>query len=170
MVFDLELQKLSYGKFQTTKMTTTVNAIAQDLHRGVTWLAGDNGLYCYKNGQFVENELTELCKKVRIRHVSVTSEGAVLVSTYEKLGQLKYNLDGTLESWTPANGLAGSRVRVAEQISNGDIYVGTTSGLSIISPDGTITNITKDAKKYQVLTLLPLFQTVLRATAQLIPR
>ena len=138
------LQKLSNGKFQTTKMSTTINAIAQDLYRGVTWLAGDNGLFCYKNGQFIENDLTQLCKNVRIRHVSVTSEGAVLVSTYEKLGQLKYNLDGTLESWTTENGLVGSRVRVAEQFSNGDIYVGTTSGLSIISPDGTITNITKN--------------------------
>ena len=55
-------------------------------------------------------------------------------------------MDGTLESWTPANGLAGSRVRVAEQFSNGDIYVGTTSGLSIISPNGTITNINKNEK------------------------
>ena len=114
------------------------------MYRGVTWLAGDNGLFCYKNGQFIENDLTQLCKNVRIRHVSVTSGGAVLVSTYEKLGQLKYNLDGTLESWTTENGLVGSRVRVAEQFSNGDIYVGTTSGLSIISPDGTITNITKN--------------------------
>lgn len=137
------LQKLSNGKFQTTKMTTTVNAIAQDLFRNVTWIAGDNGLYCYKNASFIENELTQMCKDVRIRHVSVTAHGSVLVSTYEKLGQIKYNLDGTVEMWGPESGLAGSRVRVAEQFSNGDIYVGTTSGLSIISKDGTITNITK---------------------------
>ena len=137
------LQKLSYGKFQTTKMETTVNAIAQDLNRNVTWIAGDNGLYCYKNGIFITSEITDLCKGIRLRHVSVTKDGAVLISAYEKLGQIKYNLDGTVQNWTQDDGLAGNRVRVAEELSNGDIYVGTTSGLSIISPDGTITNITK---------------------------
>lgn len=126
------LQKLSYGKFQTTSMPTTVNAIAQDDFRKVIWLAGDNGLYCYKDNSFVENELTKYCKNVRIRHVSVTKNGALLVSTYEKFGQLKFNLDGTIESWTKANGLAGDRVRVAEEMSNGDLYIGTTTGLSIV--------------------------------------
>jgi ligand-binding sensor domain-containing protein len=81
------LQKLSNGKFQTTKMSTAVNAIAQDLERNVTWIAGDNGLYCYKNNHFYENEITEYCKGVRIRHVSVTEDGALLVSAYEKLGK-----------------------------------------------------------------------------------
>jgi len=140
------LQKLSNGKFQTTKMSTAVNAIAQDLERNVTWIAGDNGLYCYKNNHFYENEITEYCKGIRIRHVSVTEDGALLVSAYEKIGQVKFNLDGTVEKWTTDNGLAGSRVRVAERFSNGDIYAGTTSGLSIISPDGSITNINKNEK------------------------
>ena len=96
-------------------MSTAVNAIAQDLERNVTWIAGDNGLYCYKNNHFYENEITEYCKGVRIRHVSVTEDGALLVSAYEKIGQVKFNLDGTVEKWTTDNGLAGSRVRVAER-------------------------------------------------------
>lgn len=138
------IQKLSYGKFQTTSMPTTVNAIAQDKYRDVVWLAGDNGMYCYKDNKFQENWITKYCKNIRIRHVGVTSDNAVLVSTYEKFGQLKFNTDGSIECWTKETGLAGNRVRVAEQMSNGDLYVGTTTGLSIIEKDtGIITNIVK---------------------------
>lgn len=137
------LQRLSYSKFQTTYMPTGVNAIAQDLNRDVVWIAGDNGLYCYSHGLFIENEITRTCKNIRIRHVSLTKSGALLVSTYEKLGQLKFDLDGTMHSWNKKDGLAGSKVRVAEELSNGNIYVGTTTGLSIIHKDGTIKNITK---------------------------
>lgn len=138
------VQKLSYAKFQTVSMQTTVNAIAQDTFRNVVWLAGDDGLYCYQNNYFVENEITKYCKNIRIRHVSLTKNGALLVSTYEKLGQLKFNLDGSIESWTKKDNLSGERVRVAEELSNGDIYIGTTTGLSIVDAQtGKITNITK---------------------------
>lgn len=138
------VQKLSYGKFQTTPMPTTVNAIAQDTFRKVIWLAGDNGLYCYKDNELVENEITEFCKNIRIRHVTVTNDGELLVSTYEKYGQIKIDLNGNIKFWTKNDGLAGNRVRVAEKISNGDIYVGTTTGLSIIDgKTGNITNIIK---------------------------
>ncbi|MBP5401982.1 MAG: HD domain-containing protein [Treponema sp.] len=141
------VEKISYSKFQTTSMSTTINAIAQDTFRNVVWLAGDDGLYCYRNGLLVENSITRLCKNIRIRHVSLTKDGALLVSTYAKYGQLKIDLNGNVTSWTKEKGLAGNRVRVAEEMSNGDIYVGTTNGLSIIhKKDGTITNITKGDK------------------------
>jgi hypothetical protein len=38
------VQKLSYGKFQTTNLSTTVNAIAQDTFRDVIWIGCDDGL------------------------------------------------------------------------------------------------------------------------------
>ncbi|MCR4579261.1 MAG: HD domain-containing protein [Treponema sp.] len=139
------IQKLSYGKFQTTNMPTTVNAIVKDTFRDLVWLGCDKGLACYKNNQFQENEITEYCKNTRIRHVAVTDNGALLVSCYEKHGQIRFNLDGSVENWTRKDGLAGDRVRVAEESKNGDIYVGTTTGLSII--DGKtkeITNIVKN--------------------------
>ncbi len=138
------IQKLSYGKFQTTKMATTVNAIAQDSFRNVTWLGCDDGLYCYKDNNFVENEFTEYCKDTRIRHVGVTSDGAVLVSCYEKHGQVKYDLDGTIHQWMKENGLAGDKTRISFQTKSGELYVGTTTGLSIINQKtGEITNIRK---------------------------
>jgi putative nucleotidyltransferase with HDIG domain len=139
------IQKLSYGKFQTTNMPTTVNAIVQDTYRDAVWLGGDNGLYCYQNNKFVENEITRTCTATRIRHVGITEDGALLVCCYEKHAQLKFNLDGSVEHWSKENGLAGNKVRVAIQDKKGDLYIGTTTGLSIVhKSDGTITNINKD--------------------------
>lgn len=141
------LEKLSFGKFQTTNMDTSINAILQDKFRNVVWLAGDDGLYCYKNNELITNEITNYCKNTRIRHISLTKNGSLLVSTYEKFGQLKFNLDGTINKWTKENGLAGNKVRVAEEMSNGDLYVGTTTGLSIIdAKTGKIQNIYKGEK------------------------
>ena len=139
------IQKLSYGKFQTTNMSTTVNAIAQDKFRDVVWLGCDDGLYCYKNNTFIENEITDYCRNVRIRHVEVTGSGDILVSCYEKHGQLKFNTDGSVSRWVKDEGLAGNKVRVATEMKNGELYVGTTTGLSIINEKtGQITNINKN--------------------------
>ena len=139
------IQKLSYGKFQTLNMSTSVNAIAQDSFRNVVWLGCDDGLHCYKNDEFIQNDITRFCKNVRVRHVGVTEDGALLVSCYEKYAQLKFNLDGSVENWNKDDGLAESRVRVAAKIKNGDLYVGTTGGLSIIdNKTGKITNINKN--------------------------
>ena len=138
------IQKLSHGRFQTTHTPTTVNAIAQDKFRDVVWFGCDDGLYCYKNNKFITNNITDFCKNSRIRHVGVTSDGAVLVSAYEKIGQVKFNLDGSIQQWKKEDGLAGDRVRVAIQTQNKDLYVGTTSGLSVIDhASGKITNIYK---------------------------
>lgn len=136
------IERLSYSKFQTTFMSTTVNAIAQDTNRDVVWIAGDDGLYCYSNGKFIDNEITDYCKNVRVRHVAMTREGDLLVSTYEKLGQIKFSKDGKIQSWKKTDGLAGNKVRVCEQMRSGDLFVGTTTGLSIIGRDGSIKNIT----------------------------
>ena len=127
------VQKLSHGRFQTTHTPATVNAIAQDDFRDVVWFGCDDGLYCYKNNKFITNEITDFCKDARIRHVGVTEDGALLVSAYEKIGQVKFNLDGSREQWKKENGLAGDRVRVAIQTKNKELYVGTTTGLSVIN-------------------------------------
>ncbi len=146
------IQKLSYGKFKTTNLPATVNAIAQDKFRNVIWLGCDDGVRCYNKEKdiLIENQITKLCKNIRVRHVDVTEEGAVLICCYEKYAQLKISLDGTVKYWTSSEGLAGDRVRVAKQIKNGDLYVGTTMGLSIINhKTGEITNI--DKNNYSVL-------------------
>lgn len=138
------IERLTFSKFKTTTMDTTVNAIAEDTKRDFVWLGADNGLYCLQKNFFIENELTEFCRNVRVRDVSCSPDGTVLVSCYEKLGEVILSPDGKIRNITHADGLAGNKVRVGIKVSSGDIYVGTTSGLSIISAgDGGITNITK---------------------------
>lgn len=140
------VEKLSKTQFTVIPVPTTVNAIAEDTFRNVYWFAGDNGLYCYDFKKFITNEITEYCKNIRIRDVSVCKDGSLLVSTYEKLGQLMFKLDGSVISWTKDTGLTGNRTRVALLHSNGDLYVATTNGLNIIHKaraNGEIKQITK---------------------------
>lgn len=138
------IQKINKAKFRTVSLIQTVNAIAEDPVRGVVWLGCDNGLLCQKDNDLVENEITRKFKNVRIRHVDVARDGTLLVSCYEALGQVNISIDGKVQSWTKENGLAGNRVRVALKASDGDVYVGTTSGLSIIDgKTGEITNVNK---------------------------
>lgn len=139
------IQRLAPTKFNMIKMPSSVNACAWDSKRHVMWIGMDKGLCCQDGNRFFKNNLTDLCSNVRIRDVSVTPDGSVLVSTHERLGQLEYKQDGTIVSWKKSDGLAGERVRVALKHSNGDLYVGTASGVSIIdAKDGSIQNFTKE--------------------------
>ena len=140
------IQKFSHTKFKTKDMGVAVNAIARDEKREVTWLAADNGLLCIKNGNPVKNSITEFCKNIRVRDVVYNKDGSILVSTYEKLGQLKISPDGSIKSWRKKEGLTGNKVRVALEASDGNLYIGTTTGLNIVEKrTGSIRQITKEA-------------------------
>ncbi|MBP3743174.1 MAG: hypothetical protein J6J00_09340 [Treponema sp.] len=130
--------KLTNGKFKMTKLGVTVNSIAED-QKGTVWVGTDSGVQCYENDIPVTNTLTEYTKGLRIRDVAVTRNGDILVSCYTKPGQLRY--DGWhITNWTTDEGLAGNKVRVAIEAESGELYVGTTTGLSIIHKDGSIKN------------------------------
>ncbi|MBQ9539124.1 MAG: hypothetical protein IJU95_07620 [Treponema sp.] len=132
--------KLTYCRFKMFRTGTTSNAIAEDLD-GRVWVGTDNGVMCYIGGQQVTNALTKFTQDIRVRHVDVTENGDILVSCYRKPGQLRYNtLTGKITSWSSDEGLAGNKVRVAIEGGEGELYVGTTTGLSIIHKDGTIIN------------------------------
>ncbi len=138
------IEKLTPAKFRTTTMKTTINAIAEDTTRGLVWLAGDNGLYCLKNRTFVENELTKACSNVRIRDVTVSYDGTVLVSVYEKPTEVIMTPEDKIYSLSQDDGLAGYKARIAIKTRNGDLYIGTTSGLSIVNgKTGKIRNFGK---------------------------
>ena len=131
--------KLTHGKFDVTKIGTTVNAIVED-DVGRVWLGTDKGVRCYVGEREIKNALTEYTSGVRIRHVGTTFKGEILVSCYTKPAQLLYNpRTGAIKSWTSDDGLAGNKVRLAIEANPGEYYVGTTTGLSVIHADGTIT-------------------------------
>ena len=130
--------KLTNGKFKMNILDVTVNSITED-RLGKIWAGTDEGVYCYENDRRVENMLTEYTRGLRIRDVETTRNGDLLVSCYTKPGQLRY--DGKeIKSWTTDEGLAGNKVRVAIETKPGELYVGTTTGLSIIHEDGSIKN------------------------------
>ena len=130
--------KLTNGKFKMTKLGITVNSIAED-QKGTVWVGTDNGVQCYENDIPVTNTLTEYTKGLRVRDIAVTRNGDILVSCYTKPGQLRY--DGWhITNWTTDEGLAGNKVRVAIEAESGELYVGTTTGLSVIHKDGSIKN------------------------------
>ncbi len=138
------IEKMSQGKFRTITMPIAINAICEDPVRSVKWLGADNGLYCYKDNDFIENEITELCKGIRVRHVGMTADNELLVTSYSDLSQICVKPDNSIRIWTKKDGLAGLKCRVSIKTSWGDYYVGSTQGLSIIHENGFITSITRD--------------------------
>lgn len=144
------LLKMNRGLFKTYHLPSSVNAIAEGKD-GRVWLGCDKGLVCYSvsaDGSLTEedNEVTQFCGGARIRHVGIAGNGDILVSTYAVLGQLRFSPDGSLVSqWKKEDGLVGEKVRVAiESSKTGDVYIGTTKGLSVVDKDsGKIVSYTK---------------------------
>ena len=150
------LQKVTIGRFTMIDLNYAVNALVDSGEDGI-WAGTNEGLLCFRNGEFVENNLTEYCEDLRIRHVGITKNGDVLINGYRKPGFIRASkVPGTgygdngevpqyiIRNWTTDDGLAGNKTRVSLEIDNGDIYVGTTTGLSIIRPDGSVHTFTKE--------------------------
>ena len=132
--------KLTHGKFNFTKLDTTVNAIAED-EVGRMWLATDKGVRCYVGEKEISNNFTESTKGLRIRHVGVTFKNEILAACYTKPGLFLYNpRTSKIRTWSTDDGLAGNKVRLAIETAPGEYYVGTTTGLSIIHSDESIKN------------------------------
>ena len=122
------------------KTETTSNSIAEGKD-GRIWIGTDKGVLCVQDNKLVSNNLTEYTSGVRVRHIEIAANGDILVSCYSKPGQLRYDVRSkTIKSWTVDNGLAGNKVRVAIETRQGELYVGTTNGLSVIHKDGSIKN------------------------------
>ena len=143
------LQKITIGRFSMVNLDSAVNAIAEDSDNSL-WIGTDNGLLNYKNHNFYENDLTRYCGNNRIRHVALAKNGDILINTYREPGFIRASkIHGSngkykIRNWSTKEGLAGNKTRVAIESSNGEIYVGTTTGLSIIRKDGSVHNFTKE--------------------------
>ncbi len=139
------LQKMSKGKFWTETMPFSVNAICEDPLRGVTWLACDDGMHCYGENDFVENKITEFCKNMRVRHVGLTKDGELLVSSYSEIPLIRVLPNDEIKVWSKRDGLSSTKGRMSIKTVNGDYYIGTPQGLSIIHhEDGHISTLTRD--------------------------
>ena len=138
------LYKLSRAKFLTISTETSVNSICEDTWRNVTWIGSDKGVLCYQNGKFVDTELGELTKGLRVRHVGLTSDNEIIVSTFSTdIPQIRMTARDEITTWSVDDGIVGNRDRVSIKTSKGDYYVGTAQGLTVIYKNGTIDTISK---------------------------
>lgn len=137
---NMGIGKISPGKFIMNHLDYSINSICQD-NSGLVWIGSDEGLLCYDNELLVTNNLTEFCKNVRVRHVGLAKNGDLLVNCYSEPAMVRYS-DGKILNWTKDDGLAGNKTRVSIEIDNGDLYCGTTTGLSIIDNKGQIKSFT----------------------------
>ena len=137
------LRKISRGKFSTVSMETSVNAICEDKNRQLTWIGTDNGVYCYKDHQFIQNKLTEITKGCRVRHIAFTKDDELLISSYSDYPQICVSKDDQMKIWKTSDGIS-AKTRVAIKTSSGDYYLGTTAGLTIIHKDGQIRTLTRN--------------------------
>ncbi|MCR4741267.1 MAG: hypothetical protein K5866_00130 [Treponema sp.] len=150
------LYKLSRGKFQTIPTDITINAICEDTYRDLVWLASDNGILCYKDNQFIENDFTKISQGMRVRHVGITKDNEIIASGYsaEKTQFILYP-NGKIKTWGVEDGLCGNRGRVSIKTKSGDIYIGLAQGLSVIHADGKISTISNktDMKNIYIMWL-----------------
>lgn len=141
------IQKLSQSKFQVYSVPSTVNAIADDTVHGCQWLAADDGLYAFKDDVLTTSPLNGFFDNVRLRDVTSLDDGTLLVCAYDTHGFCIVRPDGKITSVKKEDGLAGDKVRVAVKSSDGKIWVGTTTGISVLTINGTtvksISNITR---------------------------
>lgn len=136
--------KIGLGKFRMNKLSSSVNAICEDKNNRV-WLGTDEGLLCYENDVEIHNELTDFCKNVRIRHIALAKNGDILVNCYSKPAQVRWTKNG-IRGWSTDENLAGIKTRVSIETDGGEIYCGTTTGLSVIQKDGAVVRkITTDS-------------------------
>ncbi|MCQ2572301.1 MAG: hypothetical protein MJ182_00215 [Treponema sp.] len=132
------VEKMSLGKFHTQNLSAGVNSICE-ASNGIIWVGTDDGLMCFKDGTDISNEY-ELCsmtKGIRIRHVAMAQNGDLLVSCYSEYGQIRKTENGYI-NWTSEDGLSGDKIRVCLEDNEKNLWIGTTTGLSLISHEGDI--------------------------------
>lgn len=131
--------KISLGKFRMNSLPCPVNAVCEDKD-GDIWIGTDEGIKCFRNEVEVKNPLSDYCNSVRVRHVALADNGDILVNCYSKPAMVRYSKkSGKIQHWSTDEGLAGNKTRVSIETKFGDIFCGTTTGLSMIS-NGIVRN------------------------------
>ncbi len=141
----LGVMKYSKGCFETPNSAAGLNGIALNTvaRLGNEYYAGtDTGLYCFdQDWKPKQNELTELLKADRIRHMIVSSDGLLWIASYYGNGVVCYD-PGTEEitCYGADEGLVNEGVRVLLECSDGSIAAGTQGGISMIKNGEIIKN------------------------------
>ena len=128
--------------YRQAKMPSAmVNSVAQ--WDGALYVGTDEGLSIIEDGQAVWNGLTRLFYGVRIRCLSVASDGVLWVCTYGQ-GLFAVSPGGSVQVYSRAENasadgrnVVGDRVRAVIELSDKSIAAASDAGVSFIK-DGTV--------------------------------
>ncbi len=113
-----------------------VNALAQTPD-GYLWAGSYSGLYRYDGSTFRPVQLSEEIKNVTVLYTDYA--GRLWIGTNDK-GVICHNpSDDSLTFFSTAEGLSSNAIRSIVEDTNHNIYVGTVSDLSVISPTKRVT-------------------------------
>ena len=101
------------------------------------YIATETGLTIIDdNYQKVENRITKLLGKERIRSVLPDSKGNLWFSSNGDYGLVRYDpRTDEYKTFTTEDGLCSNKPRLIKELKNGDIAVATNAGLNIIRDD-----------------------------------
>lgn len=124
------------------KLEQTANSI--QVYGDKIYVGCDDGLYCFKDKEAVEDDLVRICKDQRIRQIYLDQEGRLWVSTFR--GGIKIlNKNGEISCFNIGNSnLTTNQIRCTWQRKNHEILVGTEEGLFLINIKGEVSQITTD--------------------------
>lgn len=122
----------------------TVNTTA--ICSGCLYIGTDSGLKIVdREGVSVESGLTEAMEGIRICGMETDSSNRLWIATYKEYGLVCY--DPAADKWTSytqKEGLAHDQVRMACELSNGDIAAATNGGVSIIRDGKVLRSYTEE--------------------------
>lgn len=81
----------------------------------------------------VENSLTEYIGSAKVRCIMKDEQENLWISTFDNsMGLVRYGIDGTIQSFTMADGMPSNEIRCTAISSDGKIIVGTNGGVALI--------------------------------------
>ena len=111
----------------------TANAAC--LHDGLLYIGMDKGIQIVDSaGNVIDNDMTRYIGESRIRCIREDGAGNVWICTYtDDKGLVCQKPDGGFIAFNKDNGMPDNEVRTVYEGQNGDILVGTNSGLVVIN-------------------------------------
>jgi ligand-binding sensor domain-containing protein len=103
--------------------------------KDVTWIGTQEGVYQLKNGRILAFDKNSLLNRSSVYSIFIDDERNVWFATLQN-GVVYYNRkSGAFRHFSTANGLMNDFIFSIGQRKNGDILIGTQTGLNIISRD-----------------------------------
>ena len=116
--------------------TMVVNSVC--MRKNMIYAGTDEGLIILdKNLKRVENALSHLLSKCRIRCIMLDDQDNLWFSTYSGYGLVCYSPESNITAFNQSNGILSKKVRATSQMKDGTIMVATSGGLNLIK-DGKV--------------------------------